>query len=225
MYFSMFDKQFFSDYKFIIGCDEVGRGPIAGPVVACATRLPANKQLFSYLAGLGVTDSKKLTEVKRKKILAELEIELAGLKPKKIFNTKDFSFVLWEQSPAQIDRINILNASLFCMREAATLLFVENSKILIDGNRPFKDCSFPVETVVKGDSKSLAIAIASIIAKVFRDEKMKKLDGLYPGYGLASHAGYPTKSHREAVERLGVTPIHRKTFKGVKEFVEGGSRI
>lgn len=214
----MFDQKYFDSYKFIIGCDEVGRGPIAGPVVGCAVKLSYDQEFLNHLVELGVTDSKKLTTKKRQKILSELSIE-KDLNCFKLFETKNFSFVLWEHGPLEIDEMNILQASLSCMQNASEKMICRDSIVLVDGNQKFKNFKYPLETIVKGDSKSLAIALASIIAKEFRDNKMIELDKIYPGYGLAKHAGYPTKAHKEAVIQLGVTSIHRKSFKGVKEFI------
>lgn len=212
----MFDQKYFESHQFIIGCDEVGRGPIAGPVVGCAVKLKNNFSFLQKLIELGVTDSKKLSAKKRVKILDELIID-KNICCFKEYHLDNFSFVLWEHSPQEIDEMNILQASLSCMQNACEKLICKKSFVLIDGNQKFKNYNFPLETVVKGDSKSLAIALASIIAKEFRDNIMKDFDSIYPGYGLAGNAGYPTKAHKVAVKELGVTPIHRKSFKGVKE--------
>ena len=125
-----------------------------------------------------------------------------------------------ECSPQEIDDINILQASLKCMQTASNSLMQDNSIVLVDGNQVFKTTATKIESITKGDSKSTIIALASIIAKEFRDEKMLKYATLYPGYLLEKNAGYPTKAHKEAVIKLGITPIHRKSFKGVKEFVK-----
>lgn len=215
--FFMFDLEYFN-HKFLIGCDEVGRGPLAGPVVAAAV-LCQHLEQMELLKNLGITDSKKITEKKRKLILEKLEIDLSQTKQvKEIF--PGLSFCLWDISPAQIDEINILQASLLAMKKASENLINRNDigTILIDGNKGFETVHEAIP-IVKGDSKSLLIGLASIIAKQFRDEKMKQLDLEYPGYFFANHAGYPTKQHREAIEKIGVSPIHRKTFKGVKEFL------
>jgi ribonuclease HII len=218
------DIEIFNKYDELIGCDEVGRGPIAGPVNGCAVRVSKeNLSLITYLKSLGVTDSKKLTTKKRLIILEELGIDLESLTIHTEYNIKteqgELHFVVGEHSPADIDNINILQASLSCMKNASIPLVKNNSKILIDGNKTFEIEGADIEAVVKGDSKSTVIALASIIAKEYRDLLMQKYDMQYPGYGLARHAGYPTKAHKEAVSRLGITPIHRKSFKGVKEYV------
>lgn len=215
---------YFSNYKTLIGCDEVGRGPIAGPVNGCAVSIEMeNKKLLTILLEMGVTDSKKLTHKKRTLILEKLGIELNQIKMDHVYEIKfreySFSFCISEHSPKVIDRINILQASLSCMKNACSVLVKNKTKILIDGNKIFELENIDTEAVVKGDSKSIVIGLASIIAKEYRDLLMTKLDKKYPGYGLARHAGYPTEFHREAVIKLGVTPIHRKTFKGVKEYL------
>lgn len=209
------DLNHFKNFQNIIGCDEVGRGPLAGPVVGCAVKVSVDAYL--HLSDLGLDDSKKLTEKKREKIISELNIELI---PFKNFNHKYFEYCLWEHSPSEIDDMNILQASLSAMKNATQTLKPKNSdKILIDGNKVFEIKDMHIDCVIKGDSKSRVISLASIIAKVYRDHLMKTYGVKYPGYGLENHAGYPTKAHKEAIMNLGVTPIHRKTFKGVKEFI------
>lgn len=214
------DRQFFNEYSFIIGCDEVGRGPIAGPVVGCAVKIASNKRLFCDLKKMGFNDSKKLTSKKRLELLSKIQLSVSELQTQVVYEAYEgIEFVLWELGPSEIDQMNILKASLWCMSQAASMLYCDRSIVLIDGNQNFADGKMQTQTVIKGDTKSVAIAVASVVAKEFRDEKMRVLDGLYPGYGLASHAGYPTRLHREAVAALGVSPIHRKSFKGVKEYV------
>lgn len=209
-----FDLNYFENYQYIIGCDEVGRGPLAGPVVGCAVKI--NRDALSKLSELGLTDSKKLSDKKRADIIKKLQIKF--LLNKKV-NMPDFSFCLWEHSPIEIDEMNILQASLSCMSKCASTLMEESCITLIDGNKEFKEFTHPQAAIVKGDSKSLAIGLASVIAKVYRDNLMKEYAEKFPGYGLEKHAGYPTKFHKEAIKNLGITPIHRKTFKGVKEFI------
>ena len=218
------DLEFFNTYDELIGCDEVGRGPIAGPVNGCAVKITKlNSGLINFLESLGVTDSKKLTTKKRLIILEKLSIDLKNLNIHEEYTIKlsegEFSFIIGEHSPKDIDKMNILQASLSCMKNASEPLIEKKSKILIDGNKTFVIENVDIEAIVKGDSKSTVIALASIIAKEYRDLLMQKFDIQYPGYGLARHAGYPTKAHKEAVVNLGVTPIHRKSFKGVKEYV------
>ena len=210
--------------KYIIGCDEVGRGPIAGPVVGCALRLKLNKKSKMYLKELGVTDSKKISLKKRKLILCVLGIDTLKLKPNQLYKVEleniSFSFSVASISEKQIDKINILNASLLAMKKAALKLSPLDEDIIIDGNKVFdiKDYRGKINYLIKGDTKSFAIGLASIIAKDFRDEKMRSFDLKYPGYGFSKHAGYPTKAHKEAVKNLGVSKIHRRSFRGVKEY-------
>ncbi len=227
----MIDLEYYQNSKIIIASDEVGRGPIAGPVVACSVKAKFNQDLLSNLTELGVTDSKKLTQKKRLKILEALAINCDEIEFNKVYQRQGFEFILIEYTNVQIDEINILQASLMAMRDGTEQL-MESGKttVLIDGNKAFpwsktfKEnndmAQVELAPIVKGDSKSLLIGLASIIAKEYRDQLMEKYDQQYPGYGLAKHAGYPTKAHKEAVATLGVTPIHRKSFKGVAEHVQ-----
>lgn len=215
------DLIYLKKFKAVIGCDEVGRGPLAGPVVAAAVRISSNR-LVQNLKELHVTDSKKLSLKKRKNILSKLGIDTSKIEISKKYSIEldgEFiEFCISELSPFEIDRINILQASLKAMKFASEKLISEESIILIDGNKKFES-TYPSECVIKGDSKVIAIALASIIAKVFRDEKMAEFDELYSGYNLKKNAGYPTKEHRDAIKQIGVSPIHRKSFKGVKEYI------
>ena len=247
------EKVYFEDqkYSFFSGCDEVGRGPLAGPVVgATVTLFPQflpesiksqgiEKVLEPFLE-LGVGDSKSLTEKKRISILNHLGVEVPKLKSGKreLFKGKGleaFSYSIEEVSHNEIDKINIFQASLLAMKKSflmslsyknkALKNFVESNGrglLFVDGKYPLKGLE-PVafnEPVIKGDSKVILIAVASILAKEYRDNLMRTFDLEYPGYGLAKHKGYPTKSHYEALEKIGPSSIHRKTFKGVKEFYE-----
>lgn len=219
------DNNFFNNFDCLIGCDEVGRGPIAGPVNACSVRLKKeDKNLLKEFELLGVTDSKKLTQKKRLNILKSLQIDLNKIKLNEEFviSYKDnqFSFIVSEKSPEEIDKINILQAALGCMQISSNNLVLSNSKVLVDGNKTFDSLGESIEAVVKGDSKSSVIGLASIIAKEYRDNLMAEFDQEFPGYSLAKNAGYPTKAHKQAVIDLGVTPIHRKSFKGVKEYLD-----
>ncbi|MBD64269.1 MAG: ribonuclease HII [Halobacteriovoraceae bacterium] len=214
------DLDYLKKYKSIIGVDEVGRGPIAGPVCACAVKI-SDPDLILELQDLNITDSKKLNLKKRNEILNALNINIHELELDKVYNTHlkhyQLSFVISEMDHLQIDKMNILQASLLAMKTSTDSLTDAETFILIDGNKTFESSS-PLEAVIKGDSKFTSIALASIIAKNFRDEKMAKYAIQYPGYSFEKHAGYPTKNHKQAVRELGPSPIHRRTFKSVKEF-------
>lgn len=215
--------------SYLAASDEVGRGPLAGPVVSCCVYLSGPferlEDFLVYIRDLGVNDSKKITAKKRKKILRDLGIKKLVAKKSCAVETKYFSFTFYIQeiSPLKIDQINILNASLLSMKNAFEALNNENLQgcFLIDGNKIPKglESSVRAHAIVKGDVRSALIGLASIIAKDYRDGLMEELSKKYPGYGLEKHAGYPTKAHKEAIKNLGISPIHRKTFKGVKEFV------
>lgn len=186
------EKRYAEGYTAVCGCDEAGRGPLCGPVVAAAVILPRGIEIE------GLNDSKKLTEKKREALFD-------------IIKEKAVAYAICEASPEEIDDINILNASMLAMNRAVEALSVKADFALIDGNcsRGFE---IPTETVVKGDAKSASIAAASIIAKVTRDRQCLELDATYPQYGIAKHKGYPTKDHMDAVRKYGPSPIHRKTF-------------
>lgn len=175
------------------GCDEVGRGCLAGPVVAAAVILPKN-----YTHEL-LTDSKQLK--KEERILLEQDIVRDSL-----------AWAIAEVSNGEIDQINILNASFKAMHLALDKLSIQPQFLLIDGNRftPYRDLNF--ECVIKGDGKYLSIAAASILAKNYRDELMESLSLKYPGYGWSTNVGYPTEEHRNGIRALGITPYHRKSF-------------
>ena len=182
----------------IAGVDEVGRGPLAGDVVAAAV-------ILSDPAPAGVTDSKALT-AKRRECLAG------------VIRKEAISWALGRASVAEIDALNILEASLLAMRRAVEGLSVTPTLVLVDGNR-LPRWSFESRAIVKGDLREPAIAAASILAKVQRDGEMQSLHDQYPGYGFDQHKGYPTKAHLAALERLGVTPIHRRSFAPVKRLL------
>ena len=186
------EKHYSEGYLAVCGCDEAGRGPLCGPVVAAAVILPRG------LVIEGLDDSKKLTEKKREKLFD-------------IIKEKAIAYAIAEASPAEIDDINILNASMLAMRRAVDALSVKADFALIDGNAS-RGFNIPTETVVKGDSKSYSIAAASILAKVTRDRGCAELDRDYPMYGIAKHKGYPTKDHMDAVREHGPSPIHRRSF-------------
>lgn len=189
----------------LCGVDEVGRGPLAGPVVAAAVVLGPDASLD------GLDDSKKLS-IKERERLEEL-----------ILNGALFVGV-GVVSVEEIDRTDILAASLRAMALAVASLGTLPDLVLVDGNRRVPDLPHPQRTVVKGDSLSASIAAASIIAKVHRDRIMDELSRLHPGYGFELHAGYGTRAHLEALRVLGPSPVHRRTFKGVRELIPGTPR-
>jgi len=187
-------------FKYVVGTDEAGRGPLAGPVVAAACYVPPD------IVVTGVGDSKALTEEEREKCFKELTTN-----PKILYGVSI-------QDHHVIDRINILAASLRAMVESVAQIQKKKLYVLVDGNRdpPFPE-NIPFETVVKGDSKCYCIAAASIIAKVTRDHIMDDLDKKYPQYQLAKHKGYGTAEHRELILKHGPSPIHRITFAPIKD--------
>jgi ribonuclease HII len=221
----------------IMATDEVGRGPLGGPVVAGAVGVLIQdalefKNLLKYLKSLGVGDSKKITPLERAKILKNLGITELSFRKVGVLSLKGISvfFTTWEMDHKVIDQENILGASLRAMREGAESLSTHVSSmkkipttVLIDGPMKFrwgsKKLNWQEIPLVKGDSKSLLIGLASLMAKEKRDSFMKEMHEVYPQYGFSSHFGYPTKAHRLAIETHGPCPIHRKTFKGVKEFL------
>ena len=193
------EKQVQKDgFARIAGVDEAGRGPLAGPVVAAAVVLPPS---FSVP---GVNDSKKLSAPKRETLYEAIYTEADGVGVGII-------------DADEIDRINILRASLLAMAKAVDKLPVAPDYLLIDGTFPIAS-SIPQKAIPKGDSRSISIAAASIIAKVTRDRLMAEYHILYPEYNFKKHKGYPTKAHRDAIKIHGCCPIHRKTFKGAKEY-------
>ena len=186
-------------YRFVAGVDEAGRGPLAGPVVAAAVILPDGLILP------GVDDSKKLSAALRDELFDTISREALAV---------GVGFGDHEM----VDRINILQATLSAMRDAILCLKPAADFLLIDGISKVH-LNIAQRTIKKGDSLSYSIAAASIIAKVTRDRLMVQYDGLYPGYGFAAHKGYGAASHLAAIANLGPSPIHRKTFRGVKEHV------
>ncbi|POB14161.1 ribonuclease HII [Halobacteriovorax sp. DA5] len=215
----MFESQFVDNHKFILATDEVGRGPLAGPVVTCAVKVSIDnlKSLVERLDSVGVTDSKKLTLKKMESILKELGVE----KFSKFNEHELFQYSVEKVAPKKIDELNIFQASLFGMKKSChNLLCDSSSVVLVDGKFPFSSKKInDIHPIIKGDSKSSLIGLASIIAKVCRDHLMTREAKKYPHYGFEKNAGYPTAVHRKAIEDYGITPIHRKSFKGVKEFV------
>ena len=195
-------EPFVSLYQGLLmaGTDEVGRGPLAGDVVAAAVILDPKKSIH------GLDDSKKLSEKKREQLFPMIQEQA-------------LSYCVARASVTEIDDVNILQASLLAMKRAVEGLSIEPEHVLVDGNR-LPNWRFSAETVVKGDRRVQAIAAASILAKVTRDREMIAMDQQYPGYGFAAHKGYPTKTHIEALMTLGVSPVHRKTFGPVKKCLE-----
>ena len=186
------EKHYNEGYTAVCGCDEAGRGPLCGPVVAAAVILPRGEIIE------GLNDSKKLTEKKREKLFD-------------IIKERAVAYAIAEASPEEIDEINILNASMLAMRRAVEALPRPADFALIDGNCS-RGFTIPTETVVKGDSLSYSIAAASVLAKVTRDRQCAELHKLYPEYNIAKHKGYPTAEHMEAVRVHGAAPIYRKSF-------------
>ncbi len=192
--------------KIIIGIDEAGRGPLAGPVVSGAVIIEERID--------GVKDSKSLSGKKREVLFD-------------IIRDRCVAFGVGIASPTEIDRINILNASLLSMKRAVNSLIInmknkgthlnKNTMVLVDGNREIKNFDLPQKTIVKGDSKIYQISAASIIAKVVRDRMMCTFAKRYPDYNFCQHKGYPTKEHKLLIKEHGASEIHRKSFRGVSE--------
>ena len=183
--------------QLIAGVDEVGRGPLAGPVVAAAVILNPNNLIQ------GLADSKQLSEAKREALFALIQRD-------------SLAWGLGSASVAEIDALNILQASLLAMQRAVAKLSPKPQHVLVDGNKtPMFECT--AEAIIKGDQTIPQIQAASILAKVTRDRLMQTYESHYPGYGFAQHKGYPTQQHRTALQCLGVTPIHRRSYKPVRE--------
>jgi ribonuclease HII len=194
-----FEKEAWSSgYSTVAGIDEAGRGPLAGPVVAAAVILP------NPLPVLGVKDSKKISPKKREKLFDEIYRHA-------------ISVGVGIVEPVDIDRLNILQASLLSMSISVQNMKLTPDFLLIDGTFPIS-LDLPQKAVPKGDSLSISIAAASIVAKVTRDRIMGKYAKEYPEFDFSKHKGYPTKAHKDAIRKHGVSPIHRQTFKGVKEY-------
>ena len=184
----------------LAGVDEAGRGPLAGDVVAAAVILDPRDPIA------GLDDSKKLTSERREALALEIR-------------ARALAWAVGRATVAEIDSLNILQASLLAMHRAVLGLGREPALVLVDGNRlprwPYRS-----EPVVGGDARVPAIAAASILAKVQRDSEMVALEKIYPGYGLARHKGYPTREHLEALQQLGVTPLHRQSFAPVRDLLK-----
>ncbi len=190
--FSIEKQKIESGFKYVCGIDEAGRGPLCGPVVAAACILPIDADIPK------LNDSKKLSP--------KVRLELFEL-----IKEKAIAFSIGYGDVEEIDKINILEATLLAMRRAVDGLDIKPDYLLVDGNI-FRDFDIPGESVVKGDAVSSSIAAASILAKVTRDLLCDELDALYPEYGIKNHKGYGTKVHIEALKKYGPTPIHRKQF-------------
>ena len=186
-------------YRLVAGADEAGRGPLAGPVVAAAVVLPAD----AFLQGLD--DSKKLSPAKREELFPKIQ-------------TQAIAYGVAVVSPEVIDEINILQAALLAMKQAVEQLKPVPDLLLIDGNQKINS-TLDQWAIVKGDSKSLSIAAASVLAKVTRDHIMQDYHHLYPQYEFARHKGYGTKLHRDLIAKHGPCPIHRSTFKGAAKYL------
>ncbi|MCZ6471494.1 MAG: ribonuclease HII [Gammaproteobacteria bacterium] len=191
-----------SKAKLVAGVDEAGRGPLAGSVVAAAVILDPS----GFIEGL--TDSKRLSTAKREKL--EYQIRQEAL-----------AWAIGEASCTEIDEFNILQASLLAMKRAILRLDPEPQQVLIDGNRVPDISGFNLRAIVKGDLYEPCISAASILAKQYRDRQMQALDRLYPQYQFARHKGYPTRLHRKLLKQFGVSPIHRLSFKPVRELMRG----
>jgi len=185
--------------QLVAGVDEVGRGPLCGPVVTAAVILDPLRPIH------GLNDSKKLSEARREALYEEI-------------CAKALAWCIARAEVEEIDRLNILGATMLAMQRAVEGLAVMPKLALIDGNRCPK-LAVPSAPVIGGDAQVPAIAAASILAKVSRDREMQALDLIYPGYGIAAHKGYPTPVHLEALQRLGPTPIHRRSFAPVRQLL------
>ena len=190
---------------WLLGCDEVGRGPLAGPATVACVAFPIDIDWPDPFYAL-LDDSKKLTEKKRRAIVPEIELRAAA-------------FSVIDITPREIDERNILQACLWGMKRASLAVISalnspENKDfhILVDGNKTIPNFDYSQTAFIKGDARSLSIAAASILAKVHRDDLMVAYDRQYPGYGFAKNVGYPTAAHRAALAELGPTPIHRQSF-------------
>lgn len=190
---------------WLLGCDEVGRGPLAGPATVACVAFPIDIDWHDPFYAL-LDDSKKLTEKKRRAIVPEIELRAAA-------------FSVIDITPREIDERNILQACLWGMKRASLAVIsalnspeAKDFHILVDGNKTIPNFDYSQTAFIKGDARSLSIAAASILAKVHRDDLMVAYDRQYPGYGFAKNVGYPTAAHRAALAKLGPTPIHRQSF-------------
>lgn len=189
----MLQSHYYNEYELEAGCDEAGRGCLAGSVYAAAVILPKDYH------NAELNDSKQLSAKKRYKL-------------REIVERDALAWAVGIVTAEEIDRINILNASILAMHRALAQLSVSPEAVIVDGNRFKPYHNLPYSTIVKGDAKYLSIAAASILAKTFRDDYMDAIAAEYPQYDWLSNKGYPTKKHREAIKRYGITPYHRRTF-------------
>ena len=183
----------------IAGVDEVGRGPLAGPVVTAAVILPASYELS------GLTDSKKLSPSRRRGLAEKIKQQA-------------HCWALGQASVAEIDQLNILQATMLAMQRAVAALSQSPDEVLVDGNR-LPDFGIPATAIIGGDAIEPSISAASIIAKVARDQLMAQYAEIYPHYGWEKNSGYPTPQHRQALLKYGITPLHRRSFAPVRELI------
>ncbi|MBL1142356.1 MAG: ribonuclease HII [Proteobacteria bacterium] len=195
----MLDLSFLNNVELLAGVDEVGRGPLAGPVVAAAVILDPEKIIP------GLNDSKKITQKKRERMSDDIKSNV-------------LAWSLGRAEVEEIDEINILKASLLAMKRAIEALSIAPKLVAVDGQYT-PDVAFEKIAIIKGDSLVPAISAASIIAKVARDNEMIGFEEKYPGYGFSSHKGYPTKQHIASLEKLGITEIHRRSFAPVAKYL------
>ncbi len=189
------------DVLLIAGVDEAGRGPLAGPVLAAAVILNPARPIA------GLADSKQLSAARREQLAAEIRAHA-------------LAWALGRADVAEIDRVNILQASLLAMRRAVDSLPIAPSQILVDGKQCPSGLACPCQAIIKGDATVPAISAASILAKVARDAELRELHERYPAYGFARHKGYPTTAHREALRRFGPCPEHRRSFAPVAAVIK-----
>lgn len=194
-----------SEQRLVCGVDEAGRGPLAGSVIAAAVILDPAKPIA------GLADSKKLSARVRERLAVEIR-------------TQAMAWAIGEATAAEIDQINILQATFLAMRRAVAGLRLAPAHALIDGNRIPVGLPCSAEAIIKGDAKEPAISAASILAKTFRDAQLLELDQIYPQYGFARHMGYPTAAHLEALRVHGPSPVHRRSFAPVAQNLLPGFR-
>ena len=187
--------------KLVAGVDEAGRGPLAGSVVAAAVILDAARPID------GLTDSKKLSAAKRSRLETHIKLKASA-------------WAIAESSQQEVDQLNILQASLLAMKRAVLALPMKPGQVLVDGNRLPPIEGYRMLAIVGGDLSEPCISAASILAKEYRDRQMLELDRLYPEYRFAQHKGYPTALHRELLQKHGVSPVHRRSFRPVRELLE-----